>query len=296
MPIKIPKDLPAGKLLQKENIFIINEKMKFNSIGQINLLILNLMPLKEETELQLLRSLSNTPLQVNITFLRISGYQSKNTHIRHLNKFYLTFDQVKDRTFDGLIITGAPVENLDFEEVHYWDELKKIMDWTKENVKSTYYICWAAQAALYHHYGVNKYTLEEKCFGIFEHTLHNRKTPLLRGFDDVFLAPHSRYTTIKKEDIKKISQLEIISYSEDAGVFIVMSKDGKEIFVTGHPEYDRLTLDQEYKRDLSRGISVQKPKNYYHNNNKVKPTLTWRAHANTLYINWLNYYVYNKEN
>ncbi len=294
MPIKVQHDLPARSVIEKENIFIMDETRALSQdIRPLEIVLLNLMPLKEDTEIQIIRSLSNTPLQVNLTFMIPSGHKSKNTAISHLNQFYCHFDDIKDRKFDGLIVTGAPLELLDFESVDYWGELKQIMDWADNNVTSTLYLCWGAQAALYHFYGLKKYKLRQKVSGIYSHEVHHRKCPLVRGFDDVFLAPHSRYTEIKPEHIAKISDLVVLADSKHAGVFLTMSKDGKRIFVMGHPEYDRNTLDQEYKRDVKKGLNPKLPKNYYPNNNPDnKPLLTWRAHANTLYSNWLNYYVY----
>ncbi len=294
MPIKIQKDLPVREILEKENIFVMEEgRATHQDIRPIQILILNLMPLKEDTELQLLRSLSNTPLQVDITFMTVESHQSKNTSLSHLNKFYETFHALKHRRFDGMIITGAPVEQMEFEEVDYWDELKEIMEWTKNNVTSTIYLCWAAQAGLYYHYGLQKRALDHKMFGLFWHRVHNRKVPLVRGFDDMFLAPHSRHTEVPMEEIRKCKELTILAESEEAGLFLAMADEGRKIFVMGHPEYDRITLDGEYKRDLSKGLPIDLPKNYYENDDaNVKPLLMWRAHANNLYTNWLNYYVY----
>ena len=262
-------------------------------IRPIKILILNLMPLKEETELQLLRSLSNTPLQVDVTFMMMSSHESKNTSTSHLNKFYVEFSQIKDQKFDGMIITGAPVENMEFEEVDYWEELVPIMDWSDRNVTSTIYLCWAAQAGLYHHYGLKKRQLPEKMIGLFWHKVLNRKIPLVRGFDDIFLAPHSRHTEVPIEDIRACGDITILAESEEAGFFMGMAKEGRQIFIMGHPEYDRVTLDGEYKRDLGKGMDIQPPKNYYQGDDpSVRPLLMWRAHANNLYTNWLNYYVY----
>ena len=262
-------------------------------IRPIRILILNLMPLKEDTELQLLRSLSNTPLQVDVSFMMVATHESKNTATSHLNKFYETFDQVKDHKFDGMIITGAPVEQMEFEEVDYWDELKEIMKWTKTHVTSTFHICWGAQAGLYYHYGLEKVQLEQKLFGIFEHRVKNRKIPLVRGFDDYFMAPHSRHTTIPKDQIESDERLTILAESEEAGVFLVMAEDGRQIFVMGHPEYDRMTLHTEYMRDKEKGLPIALPKNYYPEDDcERRPVLSWRSHANDLYTNWLNYYVY----
>lgn len=294
MPIKVQNDLPAKKILEEENIFMMDEKRAMHQdIRPLKIAILNLMPLKEDTEVQLLRSLSNTPLQVDITFLTTDTYVGKNTATSHLEQFYLTHEDVKNRRFDGLIITGAPVEQMEFEEVAYWNELKKIMEWSKSHVTSTLHLCWGAQAGLYYHYGIKKYPLPAKMFGIFEHKLLNRKEPLVRGFDDVFLAPHSRHTETSREEILQNSDLTILAESEEAGVLIVMGGDGKHIFVMGHPEYDRITLDNEYKRDVNKGLEIQLPKNYYPSDDSMqRPNLSWRAHANALYTNWLNYYVY----
>ncbi|MCD8155423.1 MAG: homoserine O-succinyltransferase [Clostridiales bacterium] len=294
MPIKIQGNLPVKEILERENIFVMDETRALHQdIRPIQILILNLMPLKEETELQLLRSLSNTPLQVDVTFMAVESHESKNTSLSHLNKFYQTFRELKERRFDGMIITGAPVEQMEFEEVDYWGELVKIMDWAEKNVTSTIYLCWAAQAALYHYYGLQKRPLEEKRFGLYWHRALNRKIPLVRGFDDMFLAPHSRHTEVPMEEIRKCPALTVLAESEEAGLFLAMSDGGRKIFVMGHPEYDRVTLDGEYKRDLSRNLPIEIPKNYYTEDNpENKPLLMWRAHANNLYTNWLNYYVY----
>ena len=294
MPIKVQADLPVKEILEKENIFVMDENRAIHQdIRPLQLILCNLMPLKEDTELQILRMLSNTPLQINLTFLKMSSHEAKNTSTSHLNKFYENFEDIKDKNYDGLIITGAPIEKLPFEEVDYWQELTEVMDWSDTHVTSTIYLCWGAQAGLYHHYGINKYPLEKKISGIFEHQVHNRKCPLLRGFDDVFLAPHSRYTTVSAEEIEANDKLTILAESEEAGVFLVLAEDGKRIFVLGHPEYDRLTLDYEYKRDLGKGLNIQMPKHYYTNDDPgTRPLLTWRSHANNLYTNWLNYYVY----
>lgn len=294
MPIKVLGDLPAKEILERENIFVMDESRAMHQdIRPIEIAILNLMPLKEETELQLLRSLSNTPLQVNITFLMVTSHESKNTATSHLNQFYITFDDVKKRSFDGMIITGAPVEQLEFEEVDYWEELTRIMEWTKTNVTSTIHLCWGAQAAMYYHYGIQKKPLDRKMFGLFWHKVLNRKVPLVRGFDDMFLAPHSRHTEIPRESIQACGDLMILADSDEAGVFLAMSKDGRQIFVMGHPEYDRVTLDGEYKRDVGKGLDIDMPLNYYQGNNpENKPVLMWRSHANNMYTNWLNYYVY----
>lgn len=294
MPVKVQGELPAKEILERENIFVMDENRAVHQdIRPIEIAILNLMPLKEETELQLLRSLSNTPLQLNITFMMVSGHQSKNTSTSHLNQFYVTFDEVKGKMFDGMIITGAPVEQLEFEEVDYWDELVTIMDWTKTHVTSTIHLCWGAQAGLYHHFGLKKRMLDKKMFGLFWHKVSNRKIPLVRGFDDVFLAPHSRHTEISAEDIHNCKELMVLAESDEAGVFLTMTHDGRQIFVMGHPEYDRVTLDGEYRRDLGKGLPIEIPKNYYRDDDPANPPLLmWRSHANNMYTNWLNYYVY----
>lgn len=294
MPIKVQKDLPAREILEKENIFVMDETRALHQdIRPIQILILNLMPLKEETELQLLRSLSNTPLQVDVTFMAPASHESKNTSTSHLNKFYVDFSQIRRKNFDGMIITGAPVEHMEFEEVDYWEELVEIMEWTKTHVTSTMHLCWGAQAGLYYHFDLQKKQLPEKMFGLFWHKVNNRKIPLVRGFDDRFLAPHSRHTEVPIEDIRADGRITILAESEEAGFFLGMANDGRQIFVMGHPEYDRVTLDGEYKRDLGKGLDIQLPKNYYQGDNvENKPLLMWRAHANNLYTNWLNYYVY----
>ncbi len=294
MPIKIQSDLPVKEILEKENIFVMDENRAVHQdIRPIQILILNLMPLKEETELQLLRSLSNTPLQVDVTFMAVESHESKNTSISHLNQFYQTFPKVKKRRFDGMIITGAPVEQMAFEEVDYWEELTEIMDWSESHVTSTIYLCWAAQAGLYYHYGLKKRPLEHKMFGLFWHKVLNRRIPLVRGFDDVFLAPHSRHTEVPIEDIHACPHLTVLAESEEAGLFLAMADGGRKIFVMGHPEYDRVTLDGEYKRDLNKNLPIDIPKNYYCNDDPdSRPLLTWRSNANNLYTNWLNYYVY----
>lgn len=296
MPLNIPDNLPASEVLIKENIFIMNESRALSQdIRPLKIGILNLMPTKMTTEVQLLRLLGNTPLQIDITLLHSQTYNSKNVSSDYLNTFYKTFDDIKDQKFDGFIITGAPVENMEFENVAYWDELKKIMDWTKENVTSTLHICWGAQAGLYHHYGIPKYPLEKKMFGVFKHTLNRKDLQLIRGFDDEFLIPHSRHTEVLREDIEKVDKLEIISESEESGVYMVISKDGKEIYLTGHSEYDAETLKSEYDRDVKEGKPIEIPVNYYPEDNPSKdPKLTWRSHASLLFSNWLNYYVYQE--
>ena len=294
MPIKVQSDLPAREILERENIFVMDENRAVHQdIRPIQIAILNLMPLKEETELQLLRSLSNTPLQVDVTFVKVSSHESKNTSTSHLNKFYVELSEIQGKRYDGMIITGAPVEMLEFEEVDYWQELTEIMDWTEKNVTSTIFLCWAAQAGLYHFYGLQKKKLDKKMFGLFWHKVLNRKIPLVRGFDDEFLAPHSRHTEVPMEEIRRCRDLTVLAESDEAGLFLAMANEGKKIFVMGHPEYDRVTLDGEYKRDLSKGLPIDLPKNYYKNDSPDnKPLLMWRAHANNLYTNWLNYYVY----
>lgn len=294
MPIRVQNDLPVKEILERENIFVMDEhRATHQDIRPIRIGLLNLMPLKEETELQILRSLSNTPLQVDVVFVHVASHQSKNTATSHLNKFYVTFEEIKKEKFDGFIITGAPVEQMPFEEVDYWEELKQIMEWTKTNVTSTLHLCWGAQAGLYYHYGIDKVQLDEKLFGIFRHRVLNRKIPLVRGFDDVFLAPHSRHTDVPIEEIRADERLMILAESEKAGAFLTMADDGRQIFVMGHPEYDRITLDKEYKRDKEKGLPIKMPENYYENDDDTKkPLLTWRATANNLYTNWLNYYVY----
>ena len=294
MPIKTQNDLPAKEILEKENVFVMDENRAVHqNIRQLEIAIVNLMPLKEETELQILRSLSNTPLQVNVTFITTKSHESTHTSVSHLNKFYQTFDEVKNQKFDGLIITGAPVELMEYEEVDYWDEICQIMEWSKGHAFSTLHLCWGAQAGLYYHYGIQKHVLDKKMFGVFRHYVKNRKVPLVRGFDDIFYAPHSRHTEVRKEDIEKCENLTILAESDEAGVFLVIDKTGKQIFVMGHPEYDRLTLDSEYKRDKNKGLPIDVPVNYYPSDDDTqKPVLTWRSHGNILYSNWLNYYVY----
>ncbi len=294
MPIRIDNDLPVKKILEEENIFVMDaDRAMSQDIRPLEVVILNLMPLKEDSELQLLRSLANTPLQVNISFIRTGTYESKNVARKHLERFYTTFEEIKHRRFDGMIITGAPVEKMDFEEVEYWDELTKIMDWSETNVTSTLHICWGAQAGLYYRYGVRKYDLPKKISGIYKHYTFHKKTPLVRGFDDSFLVPQSRYTGVSREDILANDKLEIVSESDVTGPYLIIAEGGKNIFVTGHPEYDTMTLDQEYKRDVDKGIHPEIPCNYYPEDNPDnKPVKSWRCHANMLYFNWLNYYVY----
>ena len=295
MPIRVQNDLPVKEILEKENIFVMDEhRATHQDIRLIKIGLLNLMPLKEDTELQILRSLSNTPLQIDVTFVAVSSHESKNTSSSHLNKFYEKFSDIKDQKFDGFIITGAPVEQIPFEEVDYWKELEEIMEWTKTHVMSTIHLCWGAQAGLYYHYGIQKEQLDHKLFGVFRHRVLNRRIPLVRGFDDVFNAPHSRHSQIVREDVEKNPELTILADSEEAGPFIIIAKEGRQIFVTGHPEYDVLTLDGEYKRDLAKGMdNVPFPNRYYKDDKpELGPVKSWRCHANTLYTNWLNYYVY----
>ncbi len=294
MPIKIQTGLPAKAVLESENIFVMDEDRALSQdIRPLEILILNLMPIKEDTETQLLRALSNSPLQVDCTFLTMSTHESKNTSRSHLNKFYACFQDVRKLCYDGMIITGAPVENLDFEEVNYWEELTTIMEWSKTHVTSTIHICWGAQAGLYYHYQVPKYPRSEKLSGIYEHRVLEPKVPLMRSFNDTFMAPHSRFTEVRKTDLLRHPELMIVAESEKAGVFLVMSRDGKQIFVQGHPEYDRMTLNAEYHRDLAKGMDPMIPCNYYPDDDPSEmPMLTWRSTGNTLYSNWLNFYVY----
>lgn len=294
MPIRVQNDLPVKEILERENLFVMDEfRATHQDIRPIKIGLLNLMPLKEETELQILRCLSNTPLQVDVHFVTVASHQSKNTPTSHLNKFYQHFDEIRHDKFDGFIITGAPVEQLPYEEVDYWEELKQIMAWTQTNVMSTLHVCWGAQAALYYHYGIDKQPLEQKLFGVFEHRVLNRKVPLVRGFDDIFLAPHSRHTTTPLAEIRKHPELTVLAESDAAGAYLIMAQGGRQIFVTGHPEYDRVTLDKEYQRDLGKGLPIELPYNYYPQDDPAnKPPLTWRAHSDALYNNYLNYYVY----
>ncbi|MED4602855.1 homoserine O-succinyltransferase [Paenibacillus validus] len=296
MPLKIPDHLPAKEVLIQENIFVMDETVAFHQdIRPLRIAILNLMPTKETTETQLLRLIGNTPLQVEFVLLHPKTHTSKNTSAEHLEQFYKTFDDVKNERMDGMIITGAPVETMEFEDVNYWDELKEIMAWSKTHVTSTLHICWAAQAGLYYHYGVPKYGLPEKIFGVFPHTVSKPNVKLLRGFDEEFWAPQSRHTEVRREDIERVPQLEILSESEEAGVYIVATQDGKHIFVTGHSEYDACTLKLEYDRDVNKGMDIAIPKHYYPGDDPTKqPRNTWRAHANLLFSNWLNYYVYQE--
>jgi len=294
MPIQIPNDLPATGILQNENIFVMPEdRATTQDIRPLEIVLLNLMPTKIVTETQLSRLLGNTPLQVHLELMHTTSHKSKNVSQEHLLTFYKSFDELKDRKFDGMVITGAPVENMEFEEVDYWDELCQIMEWSKTHVHSTFHICWGAQAGLYYHYGVGKKPLDEKMFGIFKHTADYKRSILLRGFDDEFWVPHSRHTTVLREDIEKIPGLRIIASSEEAGVYAVMNKKGRQIFITGHSEYDADTLRREYIRDKNLGLPIQVPKNYFPNDDDTQePIVRWRGHANLLFSNWLNYFVY----
>jgi len=294
MPIKIPNQLPATPILESENIFVMTEyRAMQQDIRPLRLLLLNLMPTKIVTETQLLRRLSNSPLQVEVEFLQTSTYVSKNVAAEHLESFYTTFEKVCDSHYDGMIITGAPVENMEFEDVDYWQELCNIMEWTSNNVFSTLHICWGAQAALYYHYGIKKYPLEQKISGVYKHNVLRPQSQLFRGFDDEFFIPHSRYTEVWEDDIIKVPDLELLSVSDEAGVFAVKSLDNRRVFITGHPEYDEDTLAIEYDRDVKKGLDIAIPKNYFPNDDPTKkPSVFWRAHAQLLYTNWLNYYVY----
>jgi len=294
MPLNISDNLPAVKILENENIFVMKETRALHQdIRPLQILLLNLMPVKTTTETQILRLLSNTPLQVEITLIYTKMHLSKNTPKEHLDAFYQTFDDISIHKYDGLIITGAPIEHLEFEEVDYWEEMVRIMDWAESHVTSTLYICWASQAGLYHHYGIPKYMVKEKIFGVFNHRVYNKTNLLLRGFDDEFLAPHSRYTEVRRKDIEKVKQLEILADSNEAGIYLVASKDLKRVFITGHSEYDPLTLKSEYDRDVLKGLDIKIPVNYFMNNDpKELPMVRWRSHANLLFSNWLNYCVY----
>lgn len=294
MPIKIPNDLPATEILTNENIFVMTETRALKQdIRPLKILLLNLMPTKIETETQFSRLLGNTPLQIEIEFIHTSTHKSKNISSEHLLAFYKTFNDIKTNNYDGMIITGAPVEKMDFEQVEYWDELCEIFDWTKTHVHSTLHICWGAQAGLYYRYGINKIPLNEKLFGVFEHTVENRHSILFRGFDDKFMVPHSRYTTVLREDIEKTPELKILSSSVRAGVHTVFAENGKEIYITGHSEYDPDTLKNEYLRDKAAGLPIKVPENYFPNDDdRLEPIVSWRSHANLLFNNWLNYFVY----
>ena len=294
MPIKVQSDLPARTILEKENRVVMDDyRAQHQDMRPLAICILNLMPVKQDTELQLLRSLSNTPLQVDVTFMKMNSHVSLNTSMTHLNKFYNTFDELRGKQYDGLIITGAPVEQIPFEEVDYWPELCEIMEWSKTHVTSTFHICWGAQAGLYYHFGLNKVLLPQKLFGVFSHKVSNRRVPLVRGFDDYFYIPHSRHTAVSAEEIHACKELMVMAESEEAGVLLAMAGDGRQIFVMGHPEYDRYTLHNEYMRDKEKGLPIQVPKNYYPDDDCTRrPNLLWRSHCNNLYTNWLNYYVY----
>ena len=296
MPVKIADNLPATEILTNENIFVMTESRALSQdIRALKIGFLNLMPKKIITEIQILRLLGNSPLQVDIVLLHPKSHNSKNTSRQHLTTFYKTFDQIKDEKFDGFVITGAPVEHLEFNEVDYWEELKEIMDWTLSNVTSTFHICWGAQAGLFHHYDVKKYPLPKKMFGIFEHTINKLNVKLLRGFDDYFYVPHSRYTEVRKKDIENVPGLEILSESEESGVYIIASKNGRQFFITGHSEYDPLTLKEEYNRDIAAGRKIEIPQNYFIDDDPSKPPrVVWRSHSNLLFANWLNYYVYQE--
>ena len=294
MPIKIPNELPATRVLEEENIFVMTETRAITQdIRPLRILLLNLMPTKIDTETQLSRLLSNTPLQVELYLMHTATHKSQNVSEEHLTSFYRTFSEYKDEYFDGMVITGAPVEKMEFEDVDYWEELCEIMEWSKSHVHSTFHICWGAQAGLYYHYGVQKHMLDKKMFGIFPHKADYVRSILLRGFDDVFPVPHSRHTTVLREDIEKVPELKILASSEEAGVYAISSKNGRQIFITGHSEYDRGTLEREYLRDKNAGLPIGVPKNYYPNDDDTKePIVSWRSHANLLYSNWLNYFVY----
>lgn len=294
MPIKIQNGLPAKAILEAENIFVMDEARAVSQdIRPLQILILNLMPVKEETETQLLRALSNTPLQVDCSFLMMQSHKSRNTSQSHLNKFYHYFEDIRKKRYDGMIITGAPVEHMKFEEVNYWKELCGIMEWSKKHVTSTLHICWGSQAGLYYHYDIPKYPMKAKLSGVYEHRTRHRKTPLIRSMDDYVYCPHSRYTEVRREDIEERPELSILAESEEAGVLLIMEKSGSRIFVQGHPEYDRMTLHMEYKRDLAKGIHPSLPVNYYKDDDSTtRPVLSWRNFSNTLYANWLNFYVY----
>ena len=296
MPLTLPDRLPAIELLKQENIFVMDTtRAASQDIRPLRIAVLNLMPLKITTETDLVRLLSNSPLQIELSFMKVKSHTSKNTPVEHMKAFYTDFEEMRHHKYDGFIITGAPVEHMDFEEVGYWEEMTEIFEWARHNVTSTLYICWAAQAGLYHHYGIPKYPLEKKMFGIFKHRVNNPELPLFRGFDDEFSIPHSRHTEVRREDMERCPELDILAESEESGVSVVMARGGREIFLTGHSEYSPLTLDTEYKRDLGKGLPIDMPKHYYRNDDPSQPPLvTWRAHANLLFNNWLNYYVYQE--
>ena len=296
MPLNIPVTLPAVEALRTENIFVMDsERASSQEIRPLKIVILNLMPIKITTETDLIRLLSNSPLQIEIDFLHMETHCSKNTPIEHLTSFYKTFDEIKKSNYDGMIITGAPVEQMPFEEVNYWGEISTIFDWARTHVTSTFFICWAAQAGLYYHYGIEKYPLNAKMFGVFEHRLFDPQNPIFRGFDDVFYVPHSRHTEIRAEDIRKHPELTLLSESPESGVYMVMARNGREFYITGHSEYSPLTLDTEYKRDVAKGLPINMPLNYYRDDNpENEPLVRWRSHANLLFTNWLNYFVYQE--
>jgi len=296
MPVNVPLNLPAIELLKKENIFVMDDsRASTQDIRPLKILVLNLMPIKITTETDLVRLLSNTPLQIELTLMHIKEHSSKNTPIEHLDEFYIDFDEVKNQNFDGMIITGAPVELYEFEEVTYWPQIQEIFDWAQHHVTSTLYICWAAQAGLYHFHGVPKYVLPAKMFGVFRHTATDPTNSIFRGYDDEFFVPHSRHTEVRREDILKVKELTILSESEESGIYMVMARNGRDFFITGHSEYSPYTLDTEYKRDVSKGLPIELPANYYTQNNpELPPLVRWRAHANLLFSNWLNYFVYQE--
>lgn len=296
MPLNVQKNLPAVELLKEEHIFVMDSlRAATQDIRPLKVLVLNLMPLKITTETDLIRLLSNSPLQVEMEFMKIKGHTPKNTPVEHMQEFYKNFDEMADQYYDGMIVTGAPVEQMPFEDVHYWDEITGIFNWARTHVASTFYICWAAQASLYHFYGVPKYDLPAKVFGVFRHTLRDPYLPIFRGFDDEFYVPHSRHTEIRREDIMKVPELTLLSESEESGVYMAMSRGGREFYITGHSEYSPYTLNDEYVRDMSKGLPITVPKNYYRNDDPAQgPVVRWRGHANLLFTNWLNYYVYQE--
>lgn len=296
MPLNLPDKLPAIELLKEEHIFVIDSsRATQQDIRPLRIVVLNLMPIKITTETDLIRLLSNTPLQLEVSFMKIKSHTSKNTPVEHMQAFYTDFEDMRHEKYDGMIITGAPVEQMDFEEVNYWDEMMEIFDWSRTHVTSTLYICWAAQAGLYYHYGIPKYALDKKMFGVFEHTMSDAVSAIFRGFDDVFHVPHSRHTEIRREDILKCNDLTLLSESEESGVYMVMARSGREFFVTGHSEYSPFTLDTEYRRDIAKGLPIEVPRGYYKNDDPEQgPLVRWRGHANLLFANWLNYYVYQE--
>ena len=294
MPLTLPDRLPAIELLKKENIFVMDTtRAASQDIRPLRIAVLNLMPLKITTETDLVRLLSNSPLQIELSFMKVKSHTSKNTPVEHMQSFYTDFEEMRHHNYDGFIVTGAPVEHLEFEEVGYWEEIKEIFDWARHHVTSTLYICWAAQAGLYHYYGIPKYPLDKKMFGVFKHAVSNCELPIFRGFDDEFYVPHSRHTEVRRDDILARPELNILSESEESGVYMVMAREGREIFLTGHSEYSPLTLDTEYRRDLGKGLPIEIPMHYYRNDDpSLGPLVRWRGHANLLFNNWLNYYVY----